>query len=341
MKIKKILKYFLLILGGLILIPVGYFFVGFPMEKRDVSWGVTFSQKHSQNLGLDWKQNYLALLDDLKVKNIRIIAYWDLIESEKDKYNFEDLDWQVAEAQARGAKIIIVAGIKTPRWPECHVPNWAAGLTKNEQQESILKFIKETVLRYDKKDGFIWAWQIENEPFFGFGECPWVDEKFFDEEIKLVKFLDYKRPIIVSDSGEMSFWFKAAKAGDIVGTTMYRKIWSKEAGLYLDYPLPPVFYSRKAQIIKKLFNKEVICVELQAEPWGPDLLYGLPLKEQLKTMNLKQFKKNIAFAKKTGFREFYLWGSEWWYWMKEKQGQPEIWEEAKKLFTPLEIGGQR
>jgi len=339
MKTKRILKYFWLVLGGLILIPVGYFFVGFPSEKRDINWGVTFSQKHAQDLGLDWKQNYLALLDDLKVKKLRIIAYWDLIESEKDKYNFEDLDWQVAEAQARGAKIILVIGIKTPRWPECHVPNWANNLTKSEQQESILKFIKETVLRYDKKDGFIWAWQIENEPFFGFGECPWVDEKFLNEEVKLVKFLDYKRPIIISDSGEMSFWFKAAKSGDIVGTTMYRKIWSKEAKLYFSYPLPPVFYSRKAQIIKKLFNKEVICVELQAEPWGPDLLYDLPLKEQLKTMNLKQFKKNITFAKKTELKEFYFWGSEWWYWMKEKQGQPEIWEEAKKLFTPLEIGG--
>ena len=22
----------------------------------------------------------------------------------------------------------------------------------------------------------------------------------------------------------------------------------------------------------------------------------------------------------------------WWYWMKEKQNQPEIWDEAKKLF---------
>jgi len=41
-------------------------------------------------------------------------------------------------------------------------------------------------------------------------------------------------------------------------------------------------------------------------------------------------KKNIEFAKKTGLKEFYLWGGEWWYWMKEKQGRPELWEEVKK-----------
>jgi len=61
-------------------------------------------------------------------------------------------------------------------------------------------------------------------------------------------------------------------------------------------------------------------------------LYDSPLEEQKKTMDLEQFKKNIEFAKKTGLKEFYLWGSEWWYWMKEIQKQPEIWDEAKKLF---------
>ena len=49
-------------------------------------------------------------------------------------------------------------------------------------------------------------------------------------------------------------------------------------------------------------------------------------------MNLEQFRKNIEFAQRTGLDTFYLWGGEWWYWLKEKQNQPEIWEEAKTLF---------
>ena len=113
---------------------------------------------------------------------------------------------------------------------------------------------------------------------------------------------------------------------------MYRKVWVRQLGIYFKYPLTPAFYYRKAQVIKKLFKKEVISVELQAEPWGPKLLYDSPVEEQIKTMNLEQFKKNIEFAKGTGFKEFYLWGAEWWYWMKEKQNQPDIWNEAKKLF---------
>ena len=94
-----------------------------------------------------------------------------------------------------------------------------------------------------------------------------------------------------------------------------------------------IFWWRKAQLIEKIFNKKVIVVELQAEPWGPKLLYESPLEEQEKTMNLERFTANIEFAKKTGLDEFYLWGGEWWYWLKEKQNNPEIWNEAKKLFS--------
>jgi hypothetical protein len=118
----------------------------------------------------------------------------------------------------------------------------------------------------------------------------------------------------------------------MAGTTMYKKVWFRQLRMYVSYLFPPVFYYRKAQIVKKIFNKKVIVVELQAEPWGPALLYDSSLTEQEKTMNLEQFKYNVEFAKKTGLDTFYLWGSEWWYWMKVKQNNPEIWNEAKKLF---------
>jgi len=330
---KKILKRILFSLLILLLIFVGYLFFGTPPQAEKITWGVNFSQKHSQNLGLDWKENYLALLDDLNVKNIKLSAHWDLLEPEKDKFYFDDLDWQLTEAEKRNAKILLVIGMKTGRWPECHIPEWAKNLTKEEQQKEILEMVEEIVLRYRG-----WAsvnmWQVENEPFFPFGECPWSDIKFLKKEIELVKSLDFKkRPIIISDSGEGSFWIRAGQLGDVVGTTMYKKVWFRQIGIYIYYPFPPVFYWRKAQIIKKLFDKKVICIELQAEPWGPTLLYNAPLEGQEKTMNLEQFRQNIEFAKKTGLDTFYLWGGEWWFWLKTKQNQPEIWNEAKNLIS--------
>ena len=307
-----------------------YFFIG-RVSQEEIIWGVNFSQKHSQGLGLDWQENYLALLDDLAVKDLRLIAYWDSIEPENNQYNFQDLDWQVKEAEKRGARIILVVGMKTPRWPECHIPAWAAGLTDQERETEILEFLKETIARYENSDSII-AWQVENEVFFPFGECPEIREDFFEQEIALTRSLDPDRKIIITESGTGSFWFKGAKLGDIVGISLYRKAWFHELKIYVKYFSPPIFYWRKAQIIKKLFDKEVICTELQAEPWGPVLLYDLPTEEQEKTMNLETFRKNVEFAKGTGLSKFYFWGAEWWYWMKTEQ-RPEIWEEAREIIN--------
>lgn len=324
----KNIVFFLLIT---LFVLIGYFFIGTPPRAEKITFGVNFSQKHIQNFGLDWKKAYTELLSDLNVKDIKLITFWDLIEKKENEFNFEDLDWQIEQAEMKNAKIILVIGMKTGSWPECHIPDWVESLNKQEQQQRILSLIETIVLRY-KQSPAITIWMVENEPLFPFGECPWIDKNFLRQEVEFVKSLDSTRPIMISDSGEWSFWIEAARLGDIVGTTMYRKAWLKEINAYMSYPFPPVFYWRKAEIIKKLFNKDVISVELQAEPWCPDRIYECSFEEQNKTMNLERFNKNIEFAKNTGLDKFYLWGAEWWFWLKEKHGNIEIWEQARKLF---------
>lgn len=327
MKQKKIIFFLLVIL----LVLISYFFIGTAPRAEKITFGVNFSQKHVQNFGLNWKKAYTELLYDLKVKDIKLITFWDLIEKNQDEFNFEDLDWQIEQAEIKNAKILLVIGMKTGFWPECHIPRWAETLDKEEQQERILNLLEKIVLRYKEKSA-ITVWMVENEPLFHFGECPWIDKNFLKQEVEFVKSLDPARPVLVSDSGEWSFWIEAAKLGDIVGTTIYKKAWMKEINNYISYGFPSVFYWRKSQIIKKIFNKDVICVELQAEPWCPDRLYNCSLEEQNKTMNLELFNKNIEFAKNTGLDKFYLWGSEWWFWSKEIHKDVEIWEQARKLF---------
>ena len=330
--IKKMLK--LLLLAFLIIIAalICYLFVGKAPRAEKITWGVDFSQKHARDLGLDWKKVYLAYLEDLEVKQIKLSTTWDLLEKEKGEYSFSDLDWQIEQAEKYGAKVILVIGMRTPRWPECHFPDWANNLSKEERQQAVLKLLGKTVSRY-KESQTVWAWQVENEPLFPFGECPKPDKKFLKEETALVKKLDSSvRPIIISDSGEWSLWLKIADVGDILGSTLYRRVWMAPLNMYIDYYFPPIYYHRKAEIIRKFFNKEVIVVELQAEPWGPELLYDISLEEQQKSMTLARFSDNMEFAKKTGLDTFYLWGGEWWYWLKEKQGDDSFWQEAKKIF---------
>ena len=326
--------------GAIILVVVFcYLFVGYAKVVKNITWGVDFSQMQAENLKLDWKETYLAIINDLGVKNIKIHTQWDWVENKKGDYYFDDIDWQLNQAKNKGVNVIYVVGMKSGRWPECHIPNWAQNLSEAEQKSATLDYIRKVVERY-KNNGAITYWQVENEPLFYFGQCPswyYKDSSFLKEEVAFVKSLDPSRKIIISDSGEDSMWFKAAKIGDIVGTTMYREAWahiSDSFGFYFHYFFSPVFYSRKALLIKEFFGKEVICIEFQAEPWTSKPFYDVPLSEQLKTMNLDKFKDNIEYAKKTGLDKFYFWGVEWWYWMKTVQNQPAIWNEAKTLFSP-------
>ena len=48
-------------------------------------------------------------------------------------------------------------------------------------------------------------------------------------------------------------------------------------------------------------------------------------------MGVDKFKEMINFASQTGFEKQYLWGAEWWYWLK-KQGLSKHWEVARELF---------
>ncbi|MDD2913071.1 MAG: cellulase family glycosylhydrolase [Candidatus Pacebacteria bacterium] len=320
----------LLLVIIIFLVIFAFFFLGFPKEKEDLFFGVNFSPKHARDMGLDVKETYLAILNDLKANNIKIAVHWDDIEIEDKEYDFRELDFMVEEAEKKEANIVLVLGMKTSRWPECHIPYFAKEIEKEKQQKKILEQIEKIVLRYKDKEN-IKAFQVENEPFFPFGDCPWTDEDFLKEEINLVRGLS-NRPIIISETGEFSLWLKAAKLGDIVGVTMYRRVWFNKLKRHIDYPFPAVFYSRKALLIKWIFNKEVIGVELQMEPWGSTLLYYSPLEEQEKSMNIEQFKKNIRFAKKVGFKENYLWGVEWWFWMKKEHNDSSFLNEAKKLW---------
>lgn len=300
--------------------------------KNPNAYGVTFSSLYAEQFGLDWKKTYTALFEDLGVRKIRLPAYWNEIESKKGSFNFERLDWQVNEANKHGVEIILAVGRKLPRWPECHDPEWANQLIDNNEDEfnkALFKYIKTTVERY-RVDGAVKIWQIENEPYLPFGECKKYSTSNLDEEIKLVRSLDSTRPILITDSGELSIWTRAAARSDIFGSTMYRSVYNKFFG-YITYPLPPSFFRIKRAITELVVGKKpMIIIELQGEPWSREASYKLGVDDHYKTMNPEIFRGILDYASKSGFDTFYLWGAEWWYWLKEKQNKPEMWNIVKE-----------
>jgi len=302
-------------------------------SNRHIIWGVTFSPEFSQTLNVDWQKTFEAILDDLRPNKIRIAAYWDNIEKTKGQFDFFELDWQMNELQKRGVKTVLAIGMKVPRWPECHIPDWVAQLSVDEREKALQEYMTEVVKRY-KNYQIIDTWQVENEPFLAFGACPARGDNFLSNEVSLVKTLDSTRPILTIDSGELGSWYKSVKSGDIFGTTMYRRVYNRIFG-QINYHLPPNFFILKEKIVRFLlgdYNKKFIVAELAVEPWLKQPFYELSIAQQLKAFDLAYFKDTIQYAKAAGFDEYYLWGVEWWYYLK-MNGHTEIWNEAKKLFS--------
>ncbi|PIR74650.1 MAG: hypothetical protein COU35_01345 [Candidatus Magasanikbacteria bacterium CG10_big_fil_rev_8_21_14_0_10_47_10] len=296
----------------------------------DVSYGVSFNQNHATSLGLDWKVAYEDMLKELQPTYVRIAALWSAVEPQPGIYRYEDVDWMMDMAQTYGAKVTLVIGQKAPRWPECYVPNWADQSSERE----LIEYIQRTTERY-KDHAALDMWQVENEPFiqFRFGDCEKYNPDAIVAEIETVRSLDKDHQIVVTDSGELGFWYSAGKAGDVFGTTVYRVVRNPGGSVFTYDWLPAAVYRVKA----KLFSIDVdsmIISELQAEPWFTESNpLNTSIEEQEQTMNPDRMKKNIEYVRHIGSRRAYFWGVEWWYFMKQEHQDGRYWEIAKETLA--------
>lgn len=315
-----------------ILITLIYLFQKDFGPDRSIVWGATFSTKYVQELDLDEKEVYTRLIEDLKVKTIRLPIYWDELEPVQGRYNWARWDWFIEKAKMRGIEIMPVLGRRVPRWPECHEPLWLLGQSEQQKEQEILKLL-EVEINHLKKFNNIKKWQIDNEPFADFfGKCPPSSAEFVNQEVNLVKKLD-SRPVVITESGELSTWRQGARLANIIGTSMYRITWNKWWGYFM-WPLPPAYYYYKAGLLMAEFKqvKQVINTELQVEPWITQrYMKDTPFSEQFHGMNLDQVRSNIKYAKKSGLQEVYLWGIEWWYWLGKKHNDWRFWELGQKV----------
>lgn len=326
-------RFFKIALWFVIFLIVLFFVLSFRTIPQKIIYGVSFSPLHAEELGLDWKKVYGAVLGDLQAKNIRLSAYWQDIEPKEGVFDFSDMDFQMNEAKKAGVSVILAVGRRLPTWPECHAPEWEWPLSKEAGEAKLLEYIEKTVNRY-KNYPNISYWQVENEAFFTIYAKEWCkpfDEDFLKKEIALVKKLDPSRPVLLTDSGELGGWWGARKDGDVFGSSLYIYAWNKIFGSY-KYPITPAFFRVRQNFADMLFGeKKMILSELGLEPWLLVPIKDASIDLQLSRMDINKFNSIVSFAKQTGFGEQYLWGAEWWYYIKEK-GHPEFWDTAKGIF---------
>ena len=328
--IHRIFKYILI---TLIVLFVLYLILASREAPKQIEYGVSFSKLHSDELNLNWKEVYRSILDDLNVAKIRLSAHWPMIEPENNEYDFSVIDYQINEAKKNNAEVILAIGRRLPVWPECHEPDWAKKLSWEDRKKEITEYIEKVILRYRYHEN-IKYWQIENEPFltvYAKENCEKLDREFLKEEISLVKKLDSTRPVLVTDSGNLGGWYGAWNEGDAFGTSLYLYLWNPQFGKIKSFLWPGFYRAKTAFLELTAGKKESFLIELSLEPFLLQPIVNTPYEVQLDRMDANKFNKIIEFAKKTGFEKQYLWGVEWWYYMKEND-YPEFWDKAKEIF---------
>ncbi len=237
-------------------------------EPAQINYGMSFNTMYARELGLDWRETYDAIIDDLQVRKLRLAAHWPMVEPINNVYSFEEIDYQVKRAEEVGANVILAVGRRLPRWPECHVPEWAKSLTEIERQAAQIRYMTEVVERYKNSPAIV-MWQVENEPFlkvFAFDHCGELDVDFLDREIELVRKLDPTRQILVTDSGNLGTWVDAYSRGDVFGTSVYVHFWNPELGQFKTV-LPAWAYRVKDNLLGAFYGeKSTMLIELSAEP---------------------------------------------------------------------------
>ncbi len=302
--------------------------------------GASFIPAYAESLGVDPKETLDALTDDVGARDFRLVSYWDQMELQPGTYDFSQLDWQFKKIESVNGHITLSLGLRQPRYPECHMPDWARKESPEVWKPQLNEFISEVVNRY-KDSPALKSYQVENEFFLkGFGNCETIpgalDRSRLVGEYNLVKKLDSKHTVIINRSNNALGWPVGDPQPDEFGISIYKRVWDQgfHTHRYIEYPFPAWYYAFVAGWTQIFTGKNTIIHEMQAESWGPNgkNLNDISVEEGNKSLNAERLSGRVRFAEGTGMKETYLWGAEYWYFRDKVQHDPSLMDVARYEF---------
>jgi hypothetical protein len=337
-KIVACVAYGFVVLNIVVMFAVARWYIN-SNSKVALELGTTFVPNYARYLGVDPKETLNAIINDLDIDRIRLVSYWKDIETSPGVYNFDELDWQFRMAEEHGTDVSLAIGMRQPRWPECHEPEWINAAEPRELWQPQLESFMSAVINRYKDSPALDSYQLENEYFLNvFGKCKNFERQRLVDEYNLVKRIDPDTKLIISRSNNwtVASGFPVGRPrADEFGVSVYKRVWDVTVTKrYFEYPIPPWFYSVLAGGGKILTDKDLMIHELQAEAWTPTgyEINSAPVDELYKSMNPDRLKERIKYAADTGMRTVDTWGAEWWYQMKVKRNEPGLWNTAKEEF---------
>lgn len=304
-------------------------------KSQPLRLGATFIPDYARRLEVDPEDTLDAIINDLGVKRLRLVSYWENGEPNPGQYDFSFLDWQMDKAKAAGVKVALAIGLRQPRWPECHMPWWSQKMPKSDWEPRLKKYIGEVVNRYKDHPNLV-EYQLENEYFLkAFGICPDFSRDRLVDEYNLVKSLDSNTKLVVSMSNNAIGTPIGEPTPDEWAISVYKRVWDKNVTKrYFEYPIPAWYYAFRAGWTELTRGHNSFIHELQAEAWAADGydIRTAPVDELYKSLNPKRLRDRFEYGRATGMRTIDLWGVEWWYQMKTKRNAPELWNAAREEF---------
>ncbi len=312
--------------------------------KRPSTLGTTCSQLQCHYMGLNYQEAFRQICS-LGFNRIRLCSYWDEIERSENQFDFTTLDWLLDESHRHGIEVVLTVGMKAPRWPEFHFPEWlqARYETSTNQTavdhnpaiaERALKFT-DMVVHHVRHAPNLNYWQVENEPFthMDITGGRYLSYDFVRREAALVRSLATPQQKIVittaislpsadlTDDDEA--FQESLNMADAVGINVYTKVPAGNSPVYLQ-PLPPYWEKLKEwQNNLAKSAKEDWIAEAQAEPWEANQLVAMQQTEY-PSCTPKRTSSLVTSLTDLGYSTVMLWGCEYWYWQK-KNGRNLWW----------------
>jgi hypothetical protein len=316
------------------------------------SFGTTFSQLQCWYLGLDYQETFREICQ-LGFKRVRLCSYWHEIQPKERTFDYSALDWLLDECDRHNIEVVLTVGMKAPRYPEFHFPDWFRDrydtqttrkpLDANPAIADHTLYFIDRVVRHTRSSPAIKYWQVENEPFtrLEITKGRSISPQFVQKEVELVRSRSLPRQKILLTNAitlpdgqltEDEHAFEASlKLADAVGFNVYTKVPQSTTQAYLEAQ-PSYWTKLKAwQTELQRQGKEAWIAEAQAEPWEPNELVPVAHVDY-PSSSPAQAASIVDSAQAIGFNPILLWGCEYWYW-NYKQGRNQWWQGMQQLIS--------
>lgn len=310
-------------------------------------FGTTFSQLQCWYLGLDYREAFREICD-LGFERLRLCAYWHELQPKPDQFDFSTIDWLLEESDRRKIEVTLAIGMKVPRYPEFHFPDWmrskydtrtARIMDRDPAIADLTLNMLDRVVTHTRNASAIKYWQVENEPFttleITHGRS--LSEAFVRKEVELVrarsrsdqKILLTNAVTLPDGQGqEDSQAFRASLwLADAIGFNIYTKV--PHGTNYLE--AQPLYWNKLKAWRSELkrWGKEGWIAEAQAEPWEHNELVPVSQLEYPSSSPNQAFNL-VDRVQAIGFDPVLLWGCEYWYWHR-RQGRDQWWAGMRQL----------